>query len=86
MIRFMLTEVPSMQTAPQPGLEPVIDDLLPWADPYIVKLAQALEMEAREQLKQAFSEELDDADLEAADTGDDYPWGASQVAGDAWWK
>jgi hypothetical protein len=33
------------------------DALLPWGDPYILKLAQQLEREAREQIESAFREE-----------------------------
>lgn len=57
MIRFALTEVPSMKLEPETVLAPVVDDLLPWGDPYIVKLAQAHEREAREHLEAALREE-----------------------------
>ena len=68
MIRFMLTEVPSAKLEPDTVLAPVVDDLLPWGDPYIVKLAQALEREARDHLEAALREE-EGAD-EEADFGD----------------
>jgi hypothetical protein len=57
MIRFMLTEVPSAKLEPDTVLAPAVDDLLPWGDPYIVKLAQALEREARDHLEAALREE-----------------------------
>jgi hypothetical protein len=64
-------EVPAMRSLPEFVIEPVADALLPWGDPYIIKLAQALEREAREQIEAAFRETEDDwGDL---DFGQDEP-------------
>lgn len=68
MIRVTHREVPAMSSRSHVVLEPVADALLPWADPYIAKLAQALEREATEMYEAAVrSEEQvlpDDRDYE----------------------
>jgi hypothetical protein len=53
-------EAPAMRSLPEFVIEPVADALLPWGDPYIIKLAQALEREAREQIEAAFRETEED--------------------------
>jgi hypothetical protein len=71
MVRLLPKEVPAMRSLPEFVVEPIADALLPWGDPYIIKLAQALEREAREQIEAAFRETEEDWD--AADFGQHDP-------------
>ena len=48
----------SFRAAPEISCERSPDALLPWGDPYILKLAAQLEREAREQIESAFREVL----------------------------
>ncbi len=65
MIRSSHKEVFTLRTRLAYEGESVADPMLPWADPYLVKLVQQLEREAREQIEAAFRED------EAND--EDYP-------------
>jgi hypothetical protein len=57
MIRRHLKDAPSFRSMSEFVPERSPDALLPWGDPYILKLAQQLEREAREQIETAFRNE-----------------------------
>lgn len=60
MSRRKRSELPMLQSLPEFVLEPVADALLPWGDPYIIKLAQQLERDAKEQIEAAFRDTEDE--------------------------
>jgi hypothetical protein len=57
MIRREHKDAPSFRSMSEFVPERSPDALLPWGDPYILKLAQQLEREAREQIESAFRED-----------------------------
>ena len=57
MIRCKEKDAPSFRSISEFAPERSPDALLPWGDPYIVKLAQQLEREARQQIESAFEED-----------------------------
>jgi hypothetical protein len=59
MLRRKHQDAPSFRSMSEFIPEQSPDALLPWGDPYIVKLAQQLEREAREQIESAFRDEDD---------------------------
>lgn len=73
MIRSPRQKRSAIRSAPAFVVESVADALLPWGDPYIIKLAQALEREAREQVEAAFraAEEEDALRATHGDTDDE---------------
>ncbi len=62
MIRLPHTEDSAMRSRAAYEVEPVADPMLPWADPYLVKLVQQLERETREQIEAIFREDEEDLD------------------------